>query len=376
MSGLVTASANRMFDEILEHICVGLQITPTQFKSVEQKYKAVGDLLSEDGSPVAKYSPHIFPQGSLNLDTTVKPFGQNEFDLDLVCKLSIYGPTDPARIYEMVWDRMYGHKTYRAIIERKRRCIRVNYAGDFHLDIVPAVPDCDGADEDCILIPDIPKPHLKDWKPSNPVGYARWFELRTIKTIKMAEARVDPLRQPRPAHLKPTLKRSVQLLKRWRDIHFADEMDLAPPSIILTTLAAQLHKGEEWCTDALATILTGIWQITRRGKPKLYNPVNPDELISERWEDDEASYDAFVEAIREYRERWLDLVHSRGVPEISKELKVLFGEPAVQAFKEITKPVSQARVGNGLYVTKDSRMLTETKSPSTYRVESNYFYGD
>src|SRR5205807_4403651 len=107
-------------------------------------------------------------------------------------------------------------------------CIRVNYANEFHLDIVPAIPDANDAER--ILIPDLPNPRLKYWKSSNPVAYARWFEARTQTLVRMAEAQIDPLRRPRPVHLKPTLKRSVQLLKRWRDIHFSDCMELSPPS--------------------------------------------------------------------------------------------------------------------------------------------------
>lgn len=378
MPKIVTLEANAQFADVLEAICVSLQITPTQFKSANEKYAAVGDWLGKEDSPLATYYPHIFPQGSLHLDTTVKPRGQNEFDLDAVCKLYITGRPDPQVVFDMVWNRLYANKTYRPLIDRKRRCVRVNYANEFHLDVVPAIPDWSSSDENWIKIPDIPNPTLKDWKASNPIGYAVWFELRTRKLVKMAEARIDPLRHPRPVHLKATLKRSVQLFKRWRDIHFADCMELSPPSIILTTLAAELHQGEEWCSDALATILTKIEAMTRHQKPKLYNPVHKGELISERWEgkDGDDAFEAFRHGIKDFHERWLDLIHSSGLPEIAKELEALFGEPAVRAFKEAAKPVSAARLASGLYVTKGTRTLTEVRGAETYRVEQNHFYGD
>ena len=374
MPNFVTREGNLQFAEILEQLCIKLQITETQFKQAHQHYGAVGEVLN-NGAKLAKYHPHIYPQGSLNLDTTVKPKGQNEFDLDAVCKLYIAGKPDPQAVYDLVWNCMYADKTYRDMIEPMPRCVRVTYANEFHMDIVPAIPD--GDDEDRIFIPDIPSPKLKYWRSSNPRAYARWFETRTQTLVKLAEKRIDPLRRPQPVHLKATLKRSVQLFKRWRDIRFDGKMNLSPPSIILTTLAAELHGGEEWCTDALATILTKIRRTIRYAKKlKLYNPVNRDECISERWEKSDDAYDALVEGIDDFQERWLDLIHSHGLPAICKELESLFGETAVHAFREVTKPVNAARLACGLYVTKGTRTLTEDAGPSSYRVQPNSFYGD
>jgi hypothetical protein len=49
----------------------------------------------------------------------------------------------------------------------------------------------------------------------------------------------------------------VQLLKRWRDLAFAEEC-LAPISVVLTTLAGMHYAGEESVSEALTTILAGI----------------------------------------------------------------------------------------------------------------------
>ncbi len=375
MPNIVTASANKQFDDILERLCIKLQITPTQFTTARDNYEAVGGWLGQDDSPIAIYSPHIYPQGSLRLGTTVKPLGQEEFDLDAVCQLDIAESVDPGTVFEMIWDRMYANKRYRDMIVRKRRCIRIDYARNFHLDVVPAIPHCERGGT-CILVPDLPDPELEDWKPSNPLGYAEWFEKQVVTINKFAEARIDPLKDPEPLHRKPTLKRSVQLFKRWRDIRFKATPRLLPPSIILTTLAGHLYEGERWSTDALATILTKIVKATRGRRLQLYNPVNDQELISERWEDEPDSYDAFRDAVREFQERWLDLIHSTGVPAITKELQELFGEPVVRAFREAVEQVEQARAAGRLYVTKGTRTLTEVAGPATFTVPRNTFYGD
>jgi hypothetical protein len=124
MPSYVTMEGNLQFAEILESICVKLQITDTQFNQANQHYKAVGELLSKPGSRVGRYSPHIYPQGSLRLDTTVKPQGQNEFDLDAVCKLYFAGHPGPQFVYDMVWDCMYADGTYRPMGRRFRSVLR------------------------------------------------------------------------------------------------------------------------------------------------------------------------------------------------------------------------------------------------------------
>src|SRR5262245_20197678 len=70
---LVAAPKNRDLGEILDLIGVCVQLTDTQFKDAESKYKAVSAWLNAENSPLQAFEPDIFPQGSLRLDTTVKP---------------------------------------------------------------------------------------------------------------------------------------------------------------------------------------------------------------------------------------------------------------------------------------------------------------
>jgi hypothetical protein len=64
---------------------------------------------------------------------------------------------------------------------------------------------------------------------------------RLLKTERYAaDAAVEPY--PARIRIKGLLRRIVQLCKRHRDIHFADEAELAPLSIIITTLAARSYE--------------------------------------------------------------------------------------------------------------------------------------
>lgn len=378
----VTASANRDLDEILDLIGVCVQLTNTQFSDAERKYKAVGAWLNADNSRLQAYEPDIFPQGSLRLDTTVKPLSHTEFDLDLVCLLNLHDTT-PLQLYNMLLERMVSNGRYTEILEPMDRCIRLNYAGDFHLDIVPAIPDpnCQPG-ETCIVIPDKPK---KEWRCSNPKGYSTWFDKQALKQTRSKVAAfyerkdIEPLRAPVPAYHKLPLKLAVQLMKRWRDVYFKDDPDrLAPSSIVLTTLAAHLYDGEDHPTDALATILNGIRDWARREPIRLRNPTNPDEWITDRWVQRPEMYRAFLTAAEDFRVRWNDLIERGRYPDFVGELKALFEEvPVTRAVKKFAESRMEGR-RNGSLVMERTTGVIMTKAASTpaVRVKDHTFFGE
>src|ERR1700738_133380 len=77
-----------VLDGLLFQICEEIQITPARHDQADERYQAVGDLLESEGSPFRQYRPKIYPQGSMELGTTVKP-PEGPHDLDFVCELSL-----------------------------------------------------------------------------------------------------------------------------------------------------------------------------------------------------------------------------------------------------------------------------------------------
>lgn len=165
-----TESFNFQLDDLLERICVKLQITPTQHELAEERYNAIGSWLEVPGTPLAAAKPIIYSQGSLRIGTTVRPLAHEEYDLDLVCQLQIdlQRVKNPVVLLDAVEQRLKQHDTYKNMLERKNRCIRVKYANEFHLDILPACPDLTSGNG-CVMVPDR---EAKEWKASNPKGYA------------------------------------------------------------------------------------------------------------------------------------------------------------------------------------------------------------
>jgi hypothetical protein len=85
---------------------------------------------------------------------------------------------------------------------------------------------------------------------------------------------------------KTPLQRSIQILKRHRDVMFKDSPDAAPISMILTTLAAHAYGGEEDLYDALVGIVERMPDYVRSSAPRVPNPVNPAEDFADRWKSD------------------------------------------------------------------------------------------
>ena len=390
MAMTVMASANHALDAILELVCIQIQLTTTQDEKARGHYGAVADWLAREESPLRKFSPHIFPQGSQRLGTTTKPVAQTEFDLDAVCLMQIDSSVHPGLVYRFLWDRLWENKVYRGMMTRMPRCIRLAYAGDFHLDIAPAVPDlqCGGS---CLLVPDLDAnlalehPANDEWKSTNPQGYAKWFEDRCKPVMVFGEkylrAQVDPIPEAEPIHAKPALKRSVQLFKRWRDVEYTDRKDLAPPSIILTTLSGNSYGGEQLCTDALGAVLGVTVRAVESGRRiRLTNPAHPSENICEKWDSNPASYRDFSKAVTAFRDRWVRLQYLRGLHEIEKELSELFGESLVRsAINEMAqRQLIRPRENRTLRVQPKSSGLLVPPSIATsgLSMRPNTFHGD
>lgn len=372
---IVTESFDLQLSDLLNRIGVKLQITPTQHQLAEQRYQEISDWLSTGDSPLARYSPTIYPQGSLRIGTTVRPLGRQEYDLDLVLEIGWDWRRirNPVVLLDLVETRLRQHDTYRDMLERKNRCIRVQYANQFHLDILPACPD-PGSGNGCVVVPDR---EAKDWKPSNPTGYAAWFDRQAQVALFEMAKQVEPLPDWEPSQMKPPLNRAVQLLKRWRDIRYARTPDLAPISIVLTTLAGQHYGGEELVNQALERIVGGIVAaLPTIGRLVVQNPSNPQEDLSERWDETPDAYQAFVAGMRELQVTWKQLNQQRGMSNVQATLRQLFGEEiAKTVVAEQTKAVESFRSRQSLGVGRGSGTLASITAGSV-PIPRNTFYGE
>jgi hypothetical protein len=370
----VQASANTELDRVFELLSEALQPTPSEWADADEKYHAAADWLSAPTSQLYIYRPDIKYQGSALLGTVTRPWLREEFDVDLLCILqtSRFRNPDPMVLYNMVANRLAEHATYRRLMKRKARCIELNYAGQFHLDIVPAIPSGVGQG---LFIPDREQ---RLWIATYPFEYAVWFYGRTpvIKSGAKYEARAEaaPLPPARRAKDISPLQRTVQLFKRRRDLYFKGS-DAAPKSIALTTLAGKHYGGEPLCTDALLAVLYGIQTEidNSRGILVVPNPVDPTENLGRHW--NEVSYLKFKRFIRQFINEMCELLEISGWERITKMLEEMFGDRGRQAVKKYAENFEEQRRANGLGYRRGPSILAPAIVTTSTPVRRHEFYG-
>jgi len=309
---------------IIGEIAGSIDIPASAYEKAEARYKDLGEWFGRKEARCHEFDPHIHPQGSFRLGTVVRPVDDDgEYDLDMSCRLrvGIAKKTHTQRqLKDLVGADLEEYRVARGIQERreeKPRCWRLKYADklNFHLDAVPSIPETaehirliheaiirTGTPTELAsrlakltaAITDNRRSNYRiihdDWPLSNPEGFALWFESRMRLAKALMEslvlqakaAKVDEL----PAYRwKSPLQRCVQLLKRHRDIFFADDPDGKPASIIITTLSARAYQGETEIVDALETILDTMEALINPTSPRVPNPVNPAEDFADKWGD-------------------------------------------------------------------------------------------
>lgn len=319
MARLIEASANNTLDVLLEELCFELGLTRTQRERAARAYVTVGNWVSAEDGPLAVWRPRVFPQGSIPLGTAVRPRETDEFDADGVCLFRGGRGLSASEAYELVYSRIAEHETYRHRIQREPRCIRLEYEGSMHLDIIPAIPGIQG-----ILIPTADR---TGWQSTDPEGYQRWFENvgrpTTLGMDKRADA--EPMPPFQEAHARPPLTRIVQLTKRRRDVAIVD-VDLRPKSILATTLVGKNWDGQPLASDGILGVLARLKSLFPIGSsPSIVpNPVNNQENLARHWLENRAAYDQFTTFVSDFHGRINYLLGLKGTEEIAAALEDLF----------------------------------------------------
>ena len=302
---------------ILHEMIEQLDLPKSVDKKVRDRYASLSSWFSREESPLKDID--IFSQGSFALGTTIKPLNDDEeYDLDMGCKVKLRGYKDSysqKHLKELIGKELELYREKVGIqnpLDEKRRCWRLKYKDEvrFHLDIVPCIPLEDEqkavyeryltdsfAYEDtfsrevahlAVNITDNEKENYQDispdWNISNSQGYVKWFQKR-MQEKKQVKYEINAHIEPVPVYKEKTiLQRCIQLLKRHRDNMFKENKDSKPISVIITTLAARAYNGESDIEEAMLNILENMPHYINSQKPRIPNPVKPEEDFTDRWD--------------------------------------------------------------------------------------------
>jgi len=181
-------------------------------------WRHLEQLVSRDDA-FKRLRPQIVAQGSYAAGTAIKPLrAKDEFDVDLVIKLSLRTSVTSTAVLDWLRSRLALDRTFKSRLVPHPRCVRVSYAGDFHLDIVPArrvsTPLKLGSTTVNLARLKVPD-RTGGWRFSNPEGFVNWCRKQDKRTGG-------------------DFGRVVMMLKRWRDNKAPEKGRVR--SIVFTTL--------------------------------------------------------------------------------------------------------------------------------------------
>ena len=216
-------------------------------------------------------------QGSYALGTLIKPVdGNDEYDADIQIVINP-NPQWEAKDYVVAVNRtLAGNQTYVEKLRLKTRCVTADYAGDFHLDVVPRVT-IDGKHHVCNRLEN-------KFEETDGSGYRDWFNEKSRIT-------------------RGNLKRVVRLLKHLRD----HKNSFTAKSILLTTLAGNAIRASDQGTEAVSTVADTLETVLSRmndylqqhpNMPEIKNPVLATENFNRHW--DQRRYANFRSRVQAY----------------------------------------------------------------------------
>jgi hypothetical protein len=338
--------------EILDLLASALDIPDEVHEAADAKYVSLSEWLRADHLDRFRTDASIYPQGSMRLGTAVMPINANgEYDVDVVyCRDLQKGATTQETLKEQLGQqlRAFLEDAKRdglgvPSLEPGRRCWTLTYAGQFHMDVLPAIPDVDAASGEAILIPDR---DLREWQHSNPKGYASWFGEREAEALvaqraymaKEAQVNVESIPTDR---VRTPLRQAVRLLKRHRDLWCEKDPSDKPTSIIVTTLAALAYSDERSTASALQAIASEMPNgIERRdGVYWIANPASLDENFADRWRDEPRKRERFFAWLERLRVDLSEMSSATGIQRLTTKLCLAFGaspaESAVRGFADV-----------------------------------------
>lgn len=245
------------------------------------------------------------PQGSWAHRTIIKPAEGKEYDADVLIHLDENDDwSDDKAEYINELYRALGRAGY-ADRHRKTRCVRVQYANDCHVDLVPYVTTWTGAR--------IVNRSTGEWEDTNPQGFTAWMNERDTITDG-------------------NFRKVVRLMKFLRD---HKNSFTGTRSIILTTLLGErvsaltplLEQGAYGnvpktlvrVVEDLDTWLQGQWS-----KPSVSDPSCPGTTFDHRWNDESFRY--FKERIHAHAAEMRDAFDETDSDKSVEKWQALFGD--------------------------------------------------
>lgn len=281
----IMAQNIRMFNRFMDsHV----NLNKTRLDRLNNHVDAVKAYLRESNLRIK----NIYPQGSYAHRTIIKPAKKNkEFDVDIIVQIEQNNNWHAKEYIENIYTIFKNNPTYKNKVCLGSRCVTLNYAGDFHLDVVPMVRT-DGFWKWLWFGEEyqITNRHTNMGELTNSFGYNEWLNKKN--DIISNNYFID----------------SIKLIKYLRDY----KQNFSVKSILLNTILGNLISSKDKGSPefknlptAFKTILNRLndWLEKNPQMPIVKNPSLEKENFNRHW--DEIKYQNFRKKIALYT-RWIN----------------------------------------------------------------------
>lgn len=202
------------FSDFKAFLAGKVNLNQTRLNLLSQRVTALENFLIGD-EVFSAYVTELIPQGSFAHGTIIRPVGNKEFDADVLIPMDEVDGWAAQDYVQKLYEAFGRSATYKSMRSRGKRCVTIDYAGDFHVDVVPFVIRF-GSTYVTNRITD-------DFEPAAPDDFTEWLEEKNRIT-------------------RGNLVKVVRLLKYLRD----HKTRYTVPSVTLT--AALAHHVSENAT--------------------------------------------------------------------------------------------------------------------------------
>ena len=337
----------------LFHQKIGLD--KTRMERIKRAHATLRKNLENDDM-VKNIMYETFLQGSYKIGTSIKPRNGKEFDVDVVVALNLedeYGNRmPPSEAIELLYSVLKSNPIYKKKVKRKDRCVRIDYAGDFHMDVVPTHYD---EFFDTLYVPDR---KVEKWSETNPKGYIQWCSDKNDE-------------------FNGKFTRVAKFLKWWRNRVFG--MDSAVKSIILTTLIGE-HFSSDCSADADALLGTvrnlNIFLQWNSSVPRISNPSLSTEDLARDWKQEH--YETFKSRVDSLLKKIEDAYHEEDLEKSIEKWRNIFGDVFPSQEEVWAQKVKEAQTKGKVLVSSSGHILLEGEKTKekTYNSPPQRFYGE
>lgn len=373
---------NTSTDMILRQIAKELDITEDKRNTAVDSYNAVGSYLSNH----INADVDIFPQGSFRLGTVIKPLSdEDDYDIDLVCRIEKYFSEAKSLKNEVGQALKESDRYSKMLQDEGKRCWTLKYSdgAQYHMDILPAIKDVTyHIDKKLKITNKDEETGIYEFTTTNPEAYFDWFnEKQKQEKQRLLENYAfqnnKNIEDVPEYTVKTTLQVALQILKRYRDKKFENNLDNKPISIILTTIMAQIYTGESDVYELIKSFANNYHKYIKikNGVEWVENPVNSEENFADKWQIHPERKTAFKLFIAELNKDIANntFIASGDLFKDSKNYKGMFGDRIVErAYASIGEKAKLLRENGNMYINKDSKINFKQEGTN---IKEHRFYG-